>query len=87
MKTISRIFLLGGLFFSMASFATAGEVVEGNGVTKEAAARAAEARARDLAREKGTCEITRSKLSQCIRESDGTWTCYAAADNHGSSCK
>lgn len=77
------------IFLSMiliCNIAFAGEKVEGNGLTKESAARAAEQRAKELAEDKGTCEITRSKLEQCKREEDGSWTCYAYADNHGNAC-
>lgn len=85
-RTSVRLFLAAAIgALSLSAFA--GERVEGNGITKEAAAQAAERRAMALARDKNTCEITRSKLSECKRESDGTWTCYASADNHGSSCK
>lgn len=70
--------------FAVAGFA--GERVEGNGWTKESAARSAERRACQLARDKGTCEISRANLSRCKREGDGTWTCQATADNHGASC-
>jgi hypothetical protein len=66
-------------------YAIAGERVEGNGPNKEAAASAAENRANRQAAVKNTC-ITPVKLSECRKERDGTWTCFAAVANHRGSC-
>jgi hypothetical protein len=85
MTTFARS-LIACALFAVATTAAAGTRVQGNGWTKESAARAAEQRAMQVARDKGTCEITRADLSRCKRESDGTWTCFATADNHGNSC-
>lgn len=67
--------------------AMAGDVVEGNGLTKEEAVRNAERRAHERARQNNTCHITYAKMSECKREGDGTWTCFAAAAHHGNQCK
>ncbi|MRW93343.1 hypothetical protein GJ699_25470 [Duganella sp. FT80W] len=83
MKTKSAVAV--AIFFAgICTAALAGEKVEGNGWTKESAARAAEARARERSREKGTCGITHARLHECIQEKDGTWTCFAWSDNEGS---
>lgn len=79
------VFSMIVLFLTLSSFAFFGERHSGNGNTKEEAARNAEARAEKAAKKKGTC-ITVAKLEDCIKESDGTWTCYAYSANHPGSC-
>ncbi|PWF44657.1 hypothetical protein [Massilia glaciei] len=83
-KSAQAMAIIGML---VCSAAMAGDIVEGNGHTKEEATRNAERRAHEKARENNTCHITRVKMSECKRESDGTWTCYAAAAHHGNRCK
>ena len=73
------------LMLFMSLIAYAGEKFSGNGSTKEAAAEAAEKRAARAAKAKGTC-YTVSKLEDCIKESDGSWTCYSSIANHKGSC-
>lgn len=74
-----------GLFAALtvlSSASIAGEPVQGSGPTKSAAADDADRRAI----QQGGCEkvITHAKLSQCTKESDGTWTCTAYVANHES---
>lgn len=68
-----------------ASLSFAGERVEGNGLSKESAAQATENRAARQAKARGTC-ASPVKLSECKRESDGSWTCYSTVANHKGSC-
>jgi len=63
-----------------------GEKHSGNGRTKELAAQAAETRAKEAAKKKGTC-ITEVNFDECKEEKDGTWTCYSYSANHKGSCK
>ena len=73
------------LLLSMSLLAFAGERFSGNASTKEGAAEAAERRAARAAKAKGTC-YTVAKLEECIKESDGSWTCYSSIANHKGSC-
>ena len=82
---MSILLLVGVVTFSSFAYAYFGEKHSGNGSTKEIAARNAEARAQRAADKKGTC-ITEAKLEDCIKEEDGTWTCYANSANHKGSC-
>ena len=70
---------------SMSLIAYAGERFSGNGSTKEDAAANAERRAARAAKAKGTCYSV-AKLEDCIKESDGSWTCYSSIANHLGSC-
>ena len=71
-----------------ASFVIAlrGEIVKGWGDTKRAAMEDADARAKKLADEKGTC-FTAAKLEDVKKDPDGGWIATASVANHQGSCR
>ncbi|GAB3310096.1 hypothetical protein [Hymenobacter tenuis] len=85
MKKITKTAFGLTLMLGMSLLAYAGEQFSGNGPTKEAAADAAERRAAKAAKARGTCYSV-AKLEDCVKESDGSWTCYSSVANHKGSC-
>ncbi len=76
---------IGLVTITLVIFAFAGEIHEGYSSSKPQAVENANKAARDAARDKKTCWEP-AKMSECKKDADGYWTCYAESANHQGSC-